>query len=205
MKRNILITGKKGFIGRQIIGGKEFKGRLENYKSLLNQTKDIIGIVHLAAVSNNRLCQMNPKKCINSNLISLCNILEVALKRNIWVLFISSFQIKEMTLYGLSKLFGEELCRIYQQKGLKVRIIRLPIIYGPDDRQDKIVTKIIRELQFGINPKITTNKKFHFIYVNDAAKTIENEVSIIEGKLGKKYSLHQLKDGIKECLREKKK
>jgi nucleoside-diphosphate-sugar epimerase len=205
MSKNILVTGKRGFIGKQLIIGKAFRGRLGNYKTLLQQTKDSEGIIHLASSSNKRKCEFNPKKCIDSNLLGLCNVLEVALKRNLWVLFISTFQIKEQNLYSLTKLVGEELCRIYQKKGLKVKILRLPIIYGPEDKLDKIVTKFINEIKNGIEPKINNSKKFYFVYVNDIARVIENEVSILKGNFGTKCSLLELKEGIKECLNERKK
>ena len=202
MTNSILITGPKGFIGQRL-KGRPFTGRIENYKSLFNQSKSVRGIVHLAAVSYGRACSAEPKKCIQSNLIGLCNVLETALKKKIWVLFISTYAVKEPHLYGLTKLCGEELCRLYQTKGVKVRILRLPIVYGPNDRPDKVVTKIINQLKQGLEPQIKTDEKIHFAYVDDVAKLIENEVAVISGGRGKKYSLHDLVNGIKKCLKEK--
>jgi nucleoside-diphosphate-sugar epimerase len=103
----------------------------------------------------------------------------------------------------LTKLAGEELCRAYSEKGVRVKILRLPIVYGPGDKQDKVVTKIINELRSGMKPKINTNQKFYFAYVEDVAKIIESEVEVLQGKFGKKYSLHELAAGIKKCLKEK--
>lgn len=204
MKKNILITGHKGFIGSRL-AGKKFIGRIENYQTLLSQAEGCDGIMHLAAISHHQACAANPRECLKTNLIGLCNGLETALKKNLWFLFISTYAVKEPNLYGLTKLCGEELCRLYQAKGVKVRILRLPIVYGPNDRPDKVVTKIINQLRDGIKPKINTNKKFHFAYVDDAAKIIENEVQVISGGRGKKYSLRDLIKGIKECLDQQKK
>jgi nucleoside-diphosphate-sugar epimerase len=200
MRKNILITGKDGFIGSRVKGGKAFRGRLENYKDVLREAEDVSGIIHLAAKSNARLCEADPIGCFGSNVLGVYNVLMAALEKKIWVLFISSYQVREKNLYGLSKLMGEELCRIFQDKGVRVKILRLPIVYGPGDRTDKVVTKIIGELRRGIQPKISTDKKFYFIYVDDVAKIIENEVDVIEGKFGRQFSLHELVDSIRKCL-----
>lgn len=205
MKNNILITGKKGFIGRNIDGGKEFIGNIANYIDIDKATKNVNGIVHLAAKSSNSKCEENYKECISSNLIGLCNILQIALDKKLWVLFASTFQAKEPTLYGLTKLLGEELCRLYKAKGLKISIIRLPIIYGPNDRANKIVTKIINELKAGKEPVIYNHSEFNFLYVKDAAKRIESEVNVLEDGFGIEYTIKDLISGIKECLREEKK
>jgi len=202
--KNVLITGKTGFIGSKLIG-KSFEGRITDYKELLKQTKNVVGIVHLAAKSNRKRCEEDIKGCIDSNILGVLNVLEVALKRNIWVLFISSFQVKEIQLYGISKLFGEELCRLYSKKGLRIKIIRLPIVYGPNDRKDKIVTKFIEQLKNNIEPTIDNNKKFKFLYVSDAVKLIESEVNVLNCDKGRKFKLINLVEGIRKVLSEEKK
>ena len=200
MKKDILVTGKRGFIGKRIAGGKSFKGRITRH-GLFEQSKDIKCIIHLAAKSNKRICASDPKKCIESNLIALCDVLEVSLKKKISVLFISTFQIRERNIYGLSKLMGEELCRLYKSKGLNVNILRLPIVYGPNDKSDKIVTRIINALKSGGKIKIKTKKKFYFAYVDDVAAIIENGVDMLLDYPRMKYSLTELTDGIKKCLK----
>jgi len=200
MTNNVLITGGKGFIGRRIEGGRVYTERLDNYDALLKETKDMVGIVHLAASSDKRICEANPRQCIDSNLYGVLNVLDVALYKKIWVLFISTFQMKERNLYGLTKLVGEELCRVYKEKGLNVKIFRLPIIYGEQDKAKKVVTKLIAEIQNGIEPTINTDEEFYYVYVNDIARMIELEVDILSGKVGKPYTLHELVKGIKKCL-----
>jgi len=200
MRKNVLITGAGGFIGKSIRGGKAFTGDITKIHSIWRQTKGVSGIVHLAAVSSRKLCQENPRDTIKINLLALCDVLEVALRRRIWVLFVSTFQVMDEHIYGLSKLIGEEICRIYQMRGLKVRILRLPIVYGPGDRPYKIVTKIISEVKTGKIPKIDTRRKFQFLYVKDAVKLIEKEVNVLSCRKGKKYSLYELVTGIRKCL-----
>ena len=197
--KKVLITGQTGFIGSRL-KGKRFTGRTTNYSQLWKESEGVEGIVHLAAKSNKRICDADPKACVESNLLGLCNVLEVAFKKNLWVIFTSTFRIREQSLYGLTKLVGEELCRLYQQKGVRVKILRLPVVYGPGDKLDKAVTKFINLIKAGCEPNIDTNDKFYFSYVNDIAKLIENEVAVFQGRLGKKYSLTELSNGIKECL-----
>jgi len=200
MTDNVLITGSLGFIGKHIEGGKIFYGDINDYGSLFNQAENTVGIVHLACKSNKRKCEKDIRATLYSNLFGMCNVLDVALARNIWVLFISTYQVKEQTIYGLSKLMGEEICRLYQKKGVKIHIIRFPIVYGKNENSDKLVSKFIAQLKQGIEPKIETDEKFYFLYVTDAIKIIENEVEVLQTGFGKKYSLIDLSEGIKKCL-----
>jgi nucleoside-diphosphate-sugar epimerase len=160
------------------------------------------GVVHLAARSNRRSCEEDPAECIRINLLSLCYVLEAALRCKAWVIFASTFQVLDEHIYGMSKLIGEELCRLYQAKGLRVKILRFPIVYGPGDRPYKVVTKIISEVESGKLPKIETDKKFHFLYVDDVADLIEAEVDVMNCASGKKYSLRELVVGIKDCMQK---
>jgi nucleoside-diphosphate-sugar epimerase len=201
---DILITGYKGFIGRGL-KGKPFIGRVENYKELVNATEDVIGIVHLASKVNKRVCADNPKACIETNLLGLCNVLDVALSKNLWVIFISTYQIREQHLYGLTKLLGEELCRLYAKKGLKIKIVRLPIVYGPNDIPTKVVTKFINELKNNVVPKIDNNEKLYFAYVDNVIQIINNEMNILKHNIGVPYTLIELVDGIRKVLHEEKK
>lgn len=204
MRNQVLLTGATGFIGRRIKGYKRSKCRINDYVPLWHEASDCAGIVHLAAVSNRREAEEDTWKCIQSNIVGLENVLKVAFCHQIWVLFISTYQVRDINLYGLTKLVGEELCRIWQKRGVRVRIVRFPIVYGPGDRPHKIVTRIISTLKSGQDPQIFNDRDLNFLYVDDAARIIENEVSILQGGYGKKYRLTDLVKGIKRCMNEKK-
>jgi len=203
MTKDVLLTGGAGFVGLRINGARRYLHNITNSLDLIEQSKGIKGIVHLAAKSNRRKCENDPNGCIASNIIGLNNILNVALSRGAWVIFISTFQVKEKHLYGISKLFGEELCRVYQKKGLKVRIIRLPIIYGKYDAADKIVNKIISEIKAGVEPTVNTEDKFDFMYIDDCVNMIEHHVDVMQGGKGFQYSVRDLIAGIRTVLDEK--
>ena len=199
MNKDILVTGKNGFIGKALDGGRDFCGRVENFRELFLASKNIQGIVHLAAASHRKKCAQDPIACIRTNLLGVANVLELAKVQKAWVLFISTFQVREQGLYGISKLMGEELCRTYQAKGVNVRIIRLPIVYGHNDAYDKVVMRVIRQMKEG--KQVTcSNDEHYFAYVDDVARMIESEVDIMSGGIGTKHSFRDLKEGIKEVL-----
>lgn len=200
MDKSILITGHRGFIGRRI-NGRPFEGDICSSKDVRDSIKGIKGIVHLAAVSNSKDCEENPYKCIHSNIFGTYNILNTIKDKKIWLLFISTFRINKPNLYGLTKLIGEELCRLFINKyRIRIKILRLPMVYGPDDKPYKTVTKIINQLKAGKKVKIDTDEKFDFTYVDDVAKMIQREINVIKLGTGKKITLTKLEEGIRKCL-----
>lgn len=201
MNKNILVTGGYGFIGSALHGGLRYPGDVCNAGELFSACRNVEGIVHLAAVSDKRRFEDDPYRGVQVNLIGLCNVLEAALRYDLWVLFISTYQNTERHLYGLSKLMGEEICVAYQKLGVRIRILRLPIVYGPGSRPDKVVTKIMNELRAGKEPKITTDEKFYFAYVKDVAKIIEGKIPVSKD-IGRQHTLPELKETIKKCLVE---
>ena len=82
--------------------------------------------------------------------------------------------------------------------------MRLPIVYGPNDKNYKVVTRIINKLKAGERPKVETGKKFRFVYVDDIARLIESEVDVMKGNVGKPYFIRDLISGIRQCLKEEK-
>lgn len=203
MKNNILITGGHGYIGGFIKGGKKYNGDINDFTELVNQCSEVNGIVHLAAVVGKDRCEQNHRKCIFSNILGLLNVLEVAKELRLWVIFASTYQVGEIHLYGLSKLIGEELCRLYKRDyKVNVVILRLPSIYGPNDKSYKFITSCIDHLRKNKEFSVD-DKKLRFVYVKDIIKIIENEVKVLQGKkmFGKKHKLMDIKEGIKECLK----
>lgn len=201
MSPDILLTGSTGFIGSKIQGARPFVGDYSQFRSLYDQMEGCRGVVHMAAVSNRQECEADPKACFQANLIMLTDILEAALRRRIWFLYISTLYLKDRNLYSLSKLMGEELCNLYRAKGLNVNILRLPVVYGPGDRDFKLVTRAINEYRSGRAPKYRNMKRgLYFAYVDDVARHIENIMNVMSFKPPKAYTLTDLDEGIKRCL-----
>jgi len=154
----------------------------------------------LAAVSCNKDCEKNPLKCFFSNVLGTLNLLAHIDGKKIWFLYVSTFQVKEPNFYGLTKLMGEELCRLYSDK-IKIKILRLPVVYGENDRAYKLVSRIIDKLKKGEEVIVVSDKKLAFAYVEDVARMIESEVEVIDGgKAGTKLRITELIEAIKKCL-----
>ena len=195
----VLITGCRGFIGRHV-EGVGFTGDVRDKQSILDQTEGITGIVHLASVSSNYSCERRIMDTITTNLTGVLNVLEVAYEKKLWVVFVSTYQVESCTLYGLSKLMGEELCRVFKDKGLAVSTVRLPIVFGENDREHKVVTKLIGQVTRGEQVDIRTDEKLDFMYVQDAVDLIECTVDVIKGKSPRNYTLTELTDAIEKVL-----
>ena len=98
-------------------------GDLNNYSSLVNATKNIDIVIHLAAVIKGNKKILNKVNVLGTkNLIKACE--ENKVKK---IIFMSSLDIKFKTHYGISKLKAEE---IIKNSKLKYIILRPTAIYG---------------------------------------------------------------------------
>ncbi|GAF69092.1 unnamed protein product, partial [marine sediment metagenome] len=141
-KTKILITGATGNVGKALRAclskdnyaiscltneNKRFAddiiGDLNNYSSLLNATKNIDIVIHLAAVIKGN------KKLINKvNVQGTKNLINACEKNKVKkIIFMSSLDIKFNTPYGISKRKAEE---IIENSKLKYVILRPTAIYG---------------------------------------------------------------------------
>lgn len=107
---------------------------------------DVAQIYHLAAILSAK-GEQNPKWAWEINMAGLFNILEAARDRSLRVFFPSSIAVfggmtprvntpqyavlQPETVYGISKVAGENWCQYYHQKyGVDVRSVRYPGIIG---------------------------------------------------------------------------
>lgn len=87
-----------------------------------------------------------------------------------------SSEVGPATLYGASKLFGEELVRSYARStGCTYSILRLGHIFGPgEERYQRVIPSLIRAMLGGVEPQLsgdgTTERDF--LYVDDAVSAI---------------------------------
>ncbi|MDQ0200734.1 capsular polysaccharide biosynthesis protein CapF [Neobacillus ginsengisoli] len=134
---NILVTGAKGFVGKNLIAELRNKGyndifefSRESDPSLLEKyTKDCDFVFHLAGV--NRPKDVNEFMEGNFGLTS--QLLELLKKHGnkAPVLITSSIQADKDNPYGRSKKAGEDLLlNYYKETDVKVYIYRLPNLFG---------------------------------------------------------------------------
>ncbi len=210
---------------------------VRDFSALQLKVLGINGIVHLAAVSRVKIAHENPLECVNTNIGGMINVLESARlihTDNIypWVIFGSSREVygesailpvnesstrKAINVYGVSKLSGEELCKVYSENyGLKTRILRFSNVYtGKNDHLDRVIPKFIlqafNEEDLIING--TGEEIFDFTYINDTIQGIWCCIQEIERNIhlfddfnistGVPISLKQLADTIVKKTRSK--
>ncbi|WP_146551741.1 capsular polysaccharide biosynthesis protein CapF [Rummeliibacillus sp. SL167] len=133
----ILVTGAKGFIGKNLIAELKNKGFTDIFEytresdpSLLDQyTKECDFVFHLAGVNRPK----NEKEFLEGN-YHLTDHLLKKLKQyenKAPVLFTSSIQAEQENLYGKSKRVAENLLLEYSSKtGAEVYIYRLANVFG---------------------------------------------------------------------------
>jgi len=205
--KKILITGHNGFIGSHLVKS------LSNYnligisekinknneitqikKNITKLTihdipKDIFCIIHLAALTDVKFCQDNPKKCYDVNINGTLNILEITKQLGSKLIFVSTSHVygkpKKVpinedstthpeSIYSGSKLAGEVLCESYSKSfDLDISILRLFSVYGPNAPQHLVTSRIISQLLTKNNISIgNTFPKRDFVFIDDVIKAI---------------------------------
>jgi len=210
---------------------------VRDFSALQSKVLGIDGIVHLAAVSRVKIAHDNPLECINTNIGGIINVLEsvrlIHSDNNFpWVIFGSSREVygesailpvnessarKAINVYGVSKLSGEELCKVYSENyGLKVRVLRFSNVYtGKNDHLDRVIPKFILQ-SFNDEDLIingTGEEIFDFTYIDDTIQGIWGCIQEIEKNThlfddfnlvtGVPISLKQLADTVLKKTRSK--
>lgn len=133
----ILVTGSKGFVGKNLISNLSICDNIEIYEydrkttdeELLNYTKDCDFVYHLAGVNRTT----NEEDFKNGNALLLNKILN-SLKMNnnkCPVLITSSIQSKLDNPYGISKKMEEDIAFNYaDENNVKVYVYRLNNLFG---------------------------------------------------------------------------
>jgi nucleoside-diphosphate-sugar epimerase len=72
-------------------------------------------------------------------------------------------------LYALTKIHAEEICSYYADKySLNILTLRLFAPFGPDDHERRLIPYLVRTLQNGESPRLTTGmQQWDFIYIDD--------------------------------------
>ena len=181
---NIAITGGSGLIGSElsrlftrehniiILDFKEPKDTdisfrkvdIESYDQVVDATKKIDVIIHLAAALGVVETEKNPVKTLDVNAIGTKNVLEACKKNNIKkIIFSSSSEIygepervpiKEtdritpITTYGISKLMAEEYIKSYSKTyGIKYTIFRLFNVYGEEQANRWVIPEFVNKIK----------------------------------------------------------
>ncbi|HSI08873.1 MAG TPA: NAD-dependent epimerase/dehydratase family protein [Rariglobus sp.] len=125
-------------------------------------------IIHLAARAGVRPSIENPQLYIDVNLTGTLNLLDEAVALDVkQIVFSSSSSVygnnpkvpfaehdpleSIISPYAVTKLAGENLCRIYSQlHGLSLTALRFFTVYGPRQRPDLAISKFVRNVSAGL-------------------------------------------------------
>ena len=233
----VLVTGGAGFIGTNLIKKLLSKGyeviSIDNYSTgkkeneqkgciyydlNVNNTKleetipfdKIKTIFHLAALARIQPSLKNPQQTVENNVSGTLNILNIAKKYNITLVYAGSSSCHN-GLYGSpyawSKYAGEQLCELYSKVyNLNTSICRFYNVYGPHQLEEGDYSTVIGifERQYRNNEPLTITstgeQRRDFTHVNDiidglykcANKNFKAEV--FELGRGKNFSINEIVD-----------
>jgi UDP-glucose 4-epimerase len=209
---------------------KIFYGSILDVHSLKKAIKNCDFVFHHAAMLGVKFTEDNKLDCLEINSTGTKNVLEACLGNKVKkVIFASSsevygepkknpisekFQTQGKTIYGISKLMGEEYCKSYNQKhNLNFTILRYFNTYGIYQQKKFVIQNFVHD---SINRnKITINgdgsQKRSYMYVSDAAeatiaaafsKKTDNKIfNVGNGK--NPITLRELSKIVKKILKNK--
>jgi UDP-glucose 4-epimerase len=136
----------------------------------------------------------NPRACLMNNIKAMFDLLEILVKRNVTkVIYSSSVSIygssmkralmkeehplNNRTMYGASKIVGEQFCRVFNDmSGLNYIALRYSSAYGPRQHYEGLYPRLIMQsldrIGKGLSPQIhgKGDEIQDFIYVGDVAE-----------------------------------
>ncbi|WP_238858847.1 MULTISPECIES: NAD(P)-dependent oxidoreductase [unclassified Clostridium] len=213
----ILITGSNGFIGKnlydyykydktnnyifgttsQLNGFVKFNNYYNNMEEILVNAK-IDCIIHLAAVipSSFESADFNDVFLSNANIMN--NMYEFSIKNGIKkFIYISGFgsmedyrNYKIKDYYTLSKIHGEHVCAMMENKGIETASLRISAPYGKGSNKKSVINTFINNSLNGLDINIygTGKREQNFIYVDDIIHAIELFVTT-NNKINGVYSI----------------
>ena len=186
--KKILITGWEGFLGSNLLSqlknNKDIrlykygsKGNKNDLEKLLSKC-DLI--FHLAGINRNdtdsKFYEVNTELTRN-----ICSHL-IEINRSPKIIFTSSAQVENNSVYGKSKLLAEDILKEYQQNtGSQVTIYRLPGVFGKWSKPNynTVVATFCNNIARGIPIEITDNdKEIMLVYIDDVINEFINEINL---------------------------
>lgn len=191
----ILVTGAKGFIGRNLIEKLKSRNFTEIYECDIDTTdeeleiytKDCEFVYHLAGVNR----PQNEEEFMKGNFGFTSTLLEKLEQHNNKspIVITSSIQAELDNPYGKSKKAGEDLMFAYSNKtGAKVLVYRLPNVFGKWCRPNynSVVATFCNNIANGLEITVNDpNVVMNLVYIDDVVeefiRTLEKQEHVKDG------------------------
>ncbi|WP_047150838.1 capsular polysaccharide biosynthesis protein CapF [Aneurinibacillus tyrosinisolvens] len=174
---NILVTGSKGFVGKNLIAELKNRGyndifefnRESNPLLLEKYTKECDFVFHLAGVNRPN----NENEFMEGNFDLTFHLLELLKKQGnkAPVLIASSIQAERDNPYGRSKKAGEDLLFNYQEEtDVNVYVYRLPNLFGKWSKPNfnTVVATFCHNIARGLDVQINNpDAELNLCYIDD--------------------------------------
>lgn len=179
----------------------KIKGSILDASALASAVRGSDYVIHAAAMLGVKNTEQRALECLNANILGTINVLEACVQEKVKrIIFTSSsevygepvkFPIEEsdpkspVSLYGVSKLAGEEYIKAYHKKhGLDFSIVRFFNVYGPGQVAEFVMPKFIKNVLEDKPPVIygSGNQIRTFCFVEDAAEGVSKVLTQENGK-----------------------
>lgn len=180
------------------------------------------GVIHLAALHYIPYCVAHPAETVAVNILGLQHLLDALESADVQRLIFASTgdvyepserphaeddQARATSVYGVSKLTGESLIRLWRAQGGMTSpvVARLFNVYGPGETNPHVLPHLISSLREGDELRLgNTEARRDYTYVGDVAAAL---VALLSGELadvtvnigtGRSWSVAELVDWLKE-------
>lgn len=219
-----LSVGKKEFSPN---GCNFIKGDIKNKEEISNAMKDVDIVFHDAAFVSIRGSFEKIREVLENNFLGTLNVFESAKDNNVSkIIFASSMDVygepqylpvdenhplNTKSLYGLSKITGEMLCKTFEEKyGIKCTALRYFNTYGTRQTPSPYVGVITNFIVQALGKKPLTvygdgNQTRDYVWVNDVAQanvlaTFSKKSGIFNVGSGEEISVNKIADLIIKYL-----
>jgi len=227
---HVLVTGSDGFVGRALTrrlcrDGYRLtevdltRGVDVTHWDQLRHTAPFDVVVHLAARTFVPDSFRQPHDFYHTNVTGTLNVLELARRHGARVVYASAYvygrprylpideahPVQALNPYTAGKLLGEDLCRAYHRhSGVPVVILRAFNIYGPGQRPEFLIPRIVQALPQGEVRLADPDPRRDWLYLDDAVTAYTKAVAfnaepwvVFNVGAGQSHSVREVADTVR--------